>query len=235
MVRLVPVQSRVSTSSSAKSVQGKEPSRLNEEVSFLVNSLRKEIHQLQSTLADSMTKTLLQEVTDTIRHELRLEPSLEKVDTKRSYPTHVVEADLRLLLEKLINQTKYEEAFTKALSSGNLKLVIHLCSKVDPREVLSANGNVEPLPLSQPVILSLVQQLSHDMPDNTDLKLQWIQESLLALDNRNPVIAEHLPRVLHQVVQTLETLTQTASPALAPSLIRQNKLVLHLAKSLLKD
>lgn len=200
-----------------------------------MNSLRKEIHQLQSSLTESMTKTLLQEVTDTIRHELRLEPSLETVDSKRSYSGHmVVEADIKLLLDKLINQAKYEEAFTKALSSGHLKLVIHLCSKIDPKDVLSSNGTTESPPLSQPVILSLIQQLSHDMSDNTDLKFQWIQESLLALDNRNPVIADHLLQVLHQVIQTLETLTHTASPALTPSQIRQNKLVLHLAKSLLK-
>ena len=59
-------------------------------------------------------------------------------------------------------------AFETALSTSDLSLVLYLCQQVTPEDVFDKT----PCPLSQPVLLSLVQQLSVDLSEHVDLKLR---------------------------------------------------------------
>jgi enhancer of mRNA-decapping protein 4 len=56
--------------------------------------------------------------------------------------------------------------FLQALSASDLSLVVFICEKVNPQQVF----NQTPCPLQQHVLLSLIQQLSADMSNYTDLK-----------------------------------------------------------------
>ena len=47
---------------------------------------------------------------------------------------------------------------------------MYVCEQVDPESVFSQS----PCPLSQPVLLSLIQQLSVDLTVNTELKHKWV-------------------------------------------------------------
>lgn len=55
---------------------------------------------------------------------------------------------------------------SQALTAGDLNIVMYVCENVDPEKVFSQS----PCPLSQPVLLSLIQQLSVDLAMYTDLK-----------------------------------------------------------------
>ena len=54
----------------------------------------------------------------------------------------------------------------QALTASDLSLVVFACESVDPAQVF----NQSPCPLQQPVLLSLIQQLSADLGQNTTLK-----------------------------------------------------------------
>ena len=58
----------------------------------------------------------------------------------------------------------------QALSATDLNAVLSLCSAAQPCTVLGQG--ISSCPLRQPVLLSLIQQLSVDLTSNTSLKLQ---------------------------------------------------------------
>ena len=57
----------------------------------------------------------------------------------------------------------------QALSAVDLHLVMFVCEYVDPAQVFSQAV----CPLEQPVLLSLIQQLSADLENNTELKHRY--------------------------------------------------------------
>jgi len=56
----------------------------------------------------------------------------------------------------------------QALTAADLNLVLYVCETVDTQQVFGQ----QPCPLSQPVLLSLIQQLSSDLGTRTELKLK---------------------------------------------------------------
>ena len=71
-------------------------------------------------------------------------------------------------MQKLIQSQSYHLAFEVALSTTDLQLVTYLCQQLDPDVVFEKS----PCPLSQPVLLSLIQQLSVNLQENLELKLK---------------------------------------------------------------
>ena len=70
---------------------------------------------------------------------------------------------------QLIESKEYDTAFNLALSTSNLSLVMFLCHHVSPEEVFDSNSQC---PLSQPVLLSLIQQITVDINDDVELKIK---------------------------------------------------------------
>ena len=68
----------------------------------------------------------------------------------------------------LIFELKFKLSMSnlQVLSASNLDLVVFVCETVNPSQVF----NQSPCPLQQPVLLSLIQQLSADIGNNTELK-----------------------------------------------------------------
>jgi hypothetical protein len=58
------------------------------------------------------------------------------------------------------------------------------------------------------VILSLMHQISLDLSKHTGMKLSWLQECVLNLNKSEPVISEHVPRILSIVNKRLEELVK---------------------------
>ena len=54
---------------------------------------------------------------------------------------------------------RYEDAFGKVLDMSDVDRVTWLCQQLDPAQLLSQ----EPLPLSQSILLSLMQQLGSQL------------------------------------------------------------------------
>ena len=78
--------------------------------------------------------------------------------------------ELKSNINALLADKMIEKAFNLALSTSDLNLVAYVCENVSPEEVFDGNSQC---PLSQPVLLSLIQQLSVDLTDNTDLKIRY--------------------------------------------------------------
>lgn len=90
--------------------------------------------------------------------------------------------------------------------------------------------NTVPLPLSQGVLLSLVQQLGCDLGKDTARKLSWIREAALALNPDDPLLAPHMRPFLEQLYQNLHRQVQlTTIPGEQATL----RLVIHVVHSLL--
>lgn len=71
--------------------------------------------------------------------------------------------------------------------------------QVDLRGMLS----LVPLPLSQGVLLSLLQQLACDINNDTTRKLSWMTDIAAAINPTDPRIAMHVQPIFEQVSQIL--------------------------------
>ncbi|XP_066493402.1 enhancer of mRNA-decapping protein 4 [Tiliqua scincoides] len=100
---------------------------------------------------------------------------------------------------QLLQQGHLNQAFQQALTAADLNLVLYVCETVDPQQVFGQH----PCPLSQPVLLSLIQQLSSDLGARTELKLNYLEEAVMHLDHSDPITRDHMGSVMNQVRQKL--------------------------------
>ncbi|VFQ82481.1 unnamed protein product [Cuscuta campestris] len=98
-------------------------------------------------------------------------------------------------LSRLLAEQKYAEAFTSALQRSDVSIVSWLCSQVDLLGIVTRN----PSPLSQGVLLSLLQQLACDISNETGKKLTWMTHVLSAINPSDPMIAMHVRPIFEQV------------------------------------
>ena len=83
----------------------------------------------------------------------------------------VVDAQARVM--SLLQRGQLNAAFQQALSASDLGLVVLACENTDPSRVFSNSmgpGQGSRCVLQQPVLLSLVQQLSANLGHRTELK-----------------------------------------------------------------
>ena len=128
--------------------------------------------------------------------------------------------DPTIELRKFLQVNDFEGAFNYALSLSDVDVVAWLCTQVPPSGV--AKG------LSQGVLLSLTQQLGYNLDRETTSKLDWLQETVMALDTRSPTVAPHLKTVLGALLGQLQDAVQFCPPACASKLT----LVTHVVNSL---
>ncbi|PIN09335.1 WD40 repeat nuclear protein [Handroanthus impetiginosus] len=190
--------------------------------------------------ASSMTQTLSSEILDGQRKLLTL--AVAGANSKAANPLVSqlsngplgglhdkleVPLDPTKELSRLIADRKYEEAFTGALQRSDVTIVSWLCSQVDLPGILSMN----PLPLSQGVLLSLLQQLACDISKETPRKLMWMREVLSAINPTDPMIVVHVRPIFEQVYQILNhhrNLPTTSGPELS-----NIRLIMHVINSML--
>ncbi|XP_072989933.1 enhancer of mRNA-decapping protein 4-like isoform X4 [Typha latifolia] len=102
-------------------------------------------------------------------------------------------------LNRLISERKYEEAFTMALQRSDVSMVSWLCSQVDLHEILY----MVPLPLSQGVLLSLLQQLACDIGNETSRKVVWMTDVAVSITPTDQMISVHVHPIFEQVYNIL--------------------------------
>lgn len=71
-------------------------------------------------------------------------------------------------------------------------MVVFTCELLNTTQVF----NSATCPLSQSVLLSLIQQLSVDLGDKTEVKHAYLHEALVNLDPNNPTTRAHIKTVL---------------------------------------
>ncbi|KAM9814824.1 enhancer of mRNA-decapping protein 4 isoform 1-T1 [Syngnathus typhle] len=96
---------------------------------------------------------------------------------------------------QLLQQGQLNQAFQQALSATDLNLVLYVCETIDSQQVFGQ----QPCPLSQPVLLSLIQQLSSNLNTRSELKISYLEDALMNLDHGDPRTRDHMASVLTQV------------------------------------
>ncbi|KAF3638559.1 Enhancer of mRNA-decapping protein 4 [Capsicum annuum] len=188
--------------------------------------------------ASAMTQTLSGELADSQRQLLALAVSGANSQSANPLVSHMNNGSLlqdkietppdpTKELSRLLGEHKYEEAFTAALQRSDVSIVSWLCSQVDLPGILSSN----PLPLSQGVLLSLLQQLSCDIGTETGQKLSWMGDLLPAINPTDPMIAMHVRPIFEQVYQILHHRRNV--PNAPPAEVSNIRLILHVINSML--
>ncbi|KAL2245177.1 UNVERIFIED_CONTAM: Enhancer of mRNA-decapping protein 4 [Sesamum indicum] len=190
--------------------------------------------------ASSMTQTLSSELLDGQRKLLALavaganskapNPLISQLSNGPLAGLHEkleVPLDPTKELSRLIAERKYEEAFTAALQRSDVAIVSWLCSQVDLPGILSMN----PLPLSQGVLLSLLQQLACDISKETSRKLTWMREVLSAINPTDPMIVVHVRPIFEQVYQILNH--HRSLPTTSGAELSNIRLIMHVINSML--
>ncbi|TKY72296.1 Enhancer of mRNA-decapping protein 4 [Spatholobus suberectus] len=181
--------------------------------------------------ASSITQTLSGQLADGQRKLLEIaanskvaaDPFVAQINNG----LHEMTEDPTKELSRLISEGKFEEAFTGALHRSDVSIVSWLCSQVDLAGILA----MVPLPLSQGVLLSLLQQLSCDINTDTPRKLAWMTDVAAAINPADPRIAAHVRRILDQVYRTLGH--HRNLPTTSPSEASTIRLLMHVINSVL--
>lgn len=100
--------------------------------------------------------------------------------------------------------------------------------QVDLRVICSTG---QPLPLSQGVLLALVQQLACDIGHETSRKVGWMTDVAVAINPADPMIAQHVRPIFEQVYNMLGH--QMAFPTSSASEAASVRLLMHVINSVL--
>ncbi|XP_048236001.1 enhancer of mRNA-decapping protein 4 isoform X2 [Ricinus communis] len=130
-------------------------------------------------------------------------------------------------LSRMLSEHKFEEAFTAALQRSDVSIVSWLCGQVNLQGILS----MVPLPLSQGVLLALMQQLACDINKETPRKLAWMTEVAVAINPADPMIAMHVRPILDQVYQILRHQRNLAT--ISASEAASIRLLMHVINSVI--
>ena len=103
-------------------------------------------------------------------------------------------------IANMLRAGAFNEAFHAALSQKNVPLVVMTCEMVNPTQILGQT----PCPLSQNVLLSLIQHLSQNLNDKTEVKLKYLEEAVMNLDTDAPETAHHLENIAQLLMVKLQ-------------------------------
>ncbi|VDM61536.1 unnamed protein product [Angiostrongylus costaricensis] len=132
----------------------------------------------------------------------------------------------RQAVAHLIRNNQVHLAFETALNQGDQAALEFVCNNVDPDELFRHPGA-----LSQPVLISLLQQLSLRLDSDTDLKFRYMEHIVDVLQPHDDDIGMMVPKVVEGLMQSLtEFYNTTANPSLKRQARVLNQLVRNLRK-----
>lgn len=152
--------------------------------------------------------------------------------------------DVQMKINEYLDKNQLNGAFQLALCASDLNLLVAVCERVEPSKVFAAPAstsgssmtgttkNSSQCQLQQPVILSLIQQLSQEMTAKTDLKVKYLEEAIVNLDLDNPLSREHTPSVITQLIMKLQAFIQNNPTS---KHIRQLKVLLMCSEGFLNS
>ncbi|XP_067055317.1 enhancer of mRNA-decapping protein 4-like isoform X1 [Acropora muricata] len=233
---LVPVLQRLEAqTSSFQAITEKMSSNILADFEVMLQKqLSSSLEGLRGEIFSRLLSEVLTSVQDSVQKEMGLgleglrQQLSEIITSSDQSPIQQASnpAKTQVVVSKLLESGRIGEAFQEALTASDLRIVVYVCETVDTDTVFSQT----PCPLSQPVLLSLIQQLSVDLTVDTELKHKYIEEALMALDVNNEVTREHMPGVLEVLCQQLQSAILESSGARQRSL----KMLQMAAKSLLR-
>ncbi|XP_065915846.1 enhancer of mRNA-decapping protein 4-like [Dysidea avara] len=220
-------------------------SQVVQQLSQQLNNTSRTLEANQKTLSDTLTATLQSSVQHQLQHSLnQLQSSIKEMvaTTIQTHPALVSIGDQlkvhtkdntrkvkEVELQKIIQNKELNKAFEVALTASDLHLVLYVCKQVDADELF----DITPPCLTQPVLLSLIQHLSCNLDNEMEVKLKYLEHSILALNTSNEVTRSHMPGVLSTLCQELqqaEELLNLTSPSTARKLRKLRMVAERLAQ-----
>ncbi|KAK6618943.1 hypothetical protein RUM44_003324 [Polyplax serrata] len=199
------------------------------------HDLQINVQKTLTNIQDNINRKLSEIVKDCISKEFQSQKSviqegvLTSMRSRAVTPaSHIVDQIqiMQAQITQLVALGQVNAAFQQALSASDLNLVVFLCDRLNPEQLFRQS----PCPLQQAVLLSLIQQLSADMTNHTDLKYRYLEEAIMNLDSNNAMTKEHLPGVLSTLQKQLNSFL-TSNPG--PKYARKIKMLLMMTQSLL--
>ncbi|KAM9854979.1 enhancer of mRNA-decapping protein 4 [Aulostomus maculatus] len=187
----------------------------------LVNSIsanvRAEIHSQIQMMVGNLQDSILSHVQRIVKGEVSLAMKEQQAVVTSSImqamrsaagtpvPTaHLDYQTQQANILQLLQQGQLNQAFQQALSATDLNLVLYVCETIDSQQVFGQ----PPCPLSQPVLLSLIQQLSCSLTTRSELKISYLEDAVMNLDHSDHLIRDHMVSVLSQVRSKLSAFLQ---------------------------
>jgi enhancer of mRNA-decapping protein 4 len=171
--------------------------------------VKEEIHLAMRDQQHTLTDKLISQIRSGHVTPINL-PSNSPYHHASSIATTTQEAQMQIT--SFLQKGQLNSAFQVALCAADLHLLMNLCELVNPTQVFEQTVN--PLTkkaqcqLQQPVILSLIQQLSQDLSSNVELKVKYLEEAICNLDLTNALTREHTPAVIGQLIAKLQLYVQ---------------------------
>ncbi|GMR50972.1 hypothetical protein PMAYCL1PPCAC_21167 [Pristionchus mayeri] len=190
---------------------------------MVIPSIDRVCTQLFKQLNDQFKEGLGQFMT-----QMRVQQAAMLASTVASTPLPSGIGTDRSALLHLIKTRQVQLAFETVLNQADESALQFVCRQIDPDELF---GNVPGGDggLSQPVLLSLLQQLSYKLDADTDLKFRYIEHLLEALQPYDESISVHVPKVISVITDAL-TEFQLRTPN--ASLKRQARVITQLVRNL---
>ncbi|XP_067905643.1 enhancer of mRNA-decapping protein 4 [Heterodontus francisci] len=183
----------------------------------ITNDMRSEVQHQLHIIVSNLQESILTQVQRIVKGEVGLAMKEQHAAVASSImqamrsaagtpipTTHMDFQSQQAHILQLLQQGQLNQAFQQALTAADLNLVLYVCETVDSQLVFGQH----PCPLSQPVLLSLIQQLSTDLNSRTELKLSYLEDAVMNLDHTDPVARDHMGSVLNQVKQKLYQFNQ---------------------------
>ncbi|XP_048461647.1 enhancer of mRNA-decapping protein 4 isoform X2 [Rhincodon typus] len=183
----------------------------------ITNGMRSEVQHQLHVIVSNLQESILTQVQRIVKGEVSLAMKEQQAVVTSSImqamrsaagtpipTTHMDFQTQQAHILQLLQQGQLNQAFQQALTAADLNLVLYVCETVDSELVFGQH----PCPLTQPVLLSLIQQLSTDLNSRTELKLGYLEDAVMNLDHTDPVARDHMGSVLNQVRQKLYQFNQ---------------------------
>ena len=199
-------------------------SQLDEQITTSVNRLEGQLLSKMKQVVEEQVSRAVREQQTTLSDSL-ISAMRSRAQTPVSSPVDPQQQQQQIV--QLLRQGQLNTAFQIALSASDLNLVMFVCEAVDPSQVFTQ----VPCPLKQPVLLSLIQQLSADLTANTQLKHKYLEEAVMNLETSSPLTREHMPGVLGNLVIKLQEFVQNNHH---DRMARSMRMLLMACQSLLK-
>ncbi|KAL9975984.1 hypothetical protein ACROYT_G013213 [Oculina patagonica] len=212
-IYLEPVMQQLETQ--IQSFQADFEVTLQKQLLSSTENLREDILSLLLTEVLASVQDAVQQIKgldlEILRHQLS---EMIASSTETTSPQAPDTARTQAIVSRLLESGQFAEAFQEALTAADQSVVMYVCENADAENVLSQS----PCPLSQPVLLSLIQQLSVDFTINTALKHKYIEQALIALDVCDEDTTEQMSAVLEELCQQLQSAIQEVSSPMKRSL-----------------
>jgi len=118
---------------------------------------------------------------------------------------------IRKTMLEFVEAGDMQQAFFTVLNASNLDLLITLLESIDTSAVFDVNV----CKLTQPILLSLIQQLSADLDSKLELKVRVLQETIMCLDpndsSTSPYIESTISDLNSKLLKVLKTQTTSGS------------------------